>query len=501
MYMSPSAISRLTVTIFDAPKGYKKTDFKHYAENGKIEISVDRIENEEIPLHFYCEVPNLCNDDVKGDYTAVRIGEHLWTTRNFSHLIPARGPKWYDDIFGFTHWKPIDSDLFLGMQVRKPLTQATLDTYMPCHLMDPSVYQLDDINAFYKYYGGYYNWAEVEYMGGFKHEHTQQYHRGYGRMLEGKERIEKPWRIPSQGDFAQLFAMCDLIPGMDYLSEQAVEFDLGARLDDNPLARHISSNGQVVGWFDAVKNTFGFEMMPNGERLHAAETWTNDLGYWSGSKGDITFLFQAETFFTMEDNGLILSIKIHDSLAFPHEKTWKWKGVRFCRRLTPKELGYELYINSNLTDIKKLSPSATPPSGYKRLPNGYLRGFYVKYILNNSNPQKTLAEIIQLTRNTIIANTKKYPGHPIDEIVPLTERNMIGARSFEEKEKIEEISDMVNELRVYPNPAIDYLYINGNFSSAKLINIGGRIVISTTENKINVQDLPKGVYIFKSRNS
>lgn len=71
--------------------------------------------------------------------------------------------------------------------------------------------------------------------------------------------------------------------------------------------------------------------------------------------------------------------------------------MRWCRRLTDKELGYKLYINQDQTDIQKLDLEDTAPYGYSELPNGYLRGFYVQYILDNPQPQKTISELVRMT--------------------------------------------------------------------------------------------------------
>jgi hypothetical protein len=74
-------------------------------------------------------------------------------------------------------------------------------------------------------------------------------------------------------------------------------------------------------------------------------------------------------------------------------------NVRWCRRLSDIELGYKLYINANQTDIKKLDLDTPPPSGYKELPHGYVRGFYVQYILNSPKSTVTVSKIVDYARN------------------------------------------------------------------------------------------------------
>lgn len=464
--------------IIKLPLGYK-TDESIMSFNSDNSINI-MLQADEIPLHFYCEIPSpIATDDVKGDYTAIRIGEYLWTTSNFNHDIPHRKVYWYDQIT-FPHW-PYGA-LFFGHQSEAPVTQGTLNRYMPCLLMNPSSYQLADINNFKKYYGAYYNYNDVQYMGGFRDPHTGQYRAGYGRMKEGVTQEIKPWRIPSQAAFAQLFAMCEVTGG--YLHEQAVEIDLGAKIGDNPLAFHISSNGQVVGWFDAARNKYGFNLMPSGGRIAVDnEVWCNGLGCWDGKYGDLYHLFHAEYFHTMEDDGQILCIGMHDYLTFYRYNSSKWQNIRYSRRLTDEELGYKLYINEEQTDIKKMRLDEQPPIGYYELPAGYLRGFYIQYMLNRSDALTTVNDLIALVKNTAKHNTSSEGlGYPLSEIVEI---DPVGIEENEVDPESEiEISYVQNHIK-----------IAGEFLSANLIDLNGRSLLKTTEADINISSFSGGVYI------
>ena len=450
----------------------------------------------EIPLYFssICEPDNI--KDV--EYTGIRIGEYLWTNSNLNHGIPQRYTTDEDKTF-FPHWNA-KSALFGHGAGAFRVTQTTLDRYMPCHLMDPAVYQLDDINDFEKYYGVYYNHDEIQYLSGFNSGDKRSL--GYGRMKEGKNKVvNNSWKVPSQGDFAQLFAMCDFEG--DYLAEQDVEFALGAKIGDNPLAMHLKSNNQVVGWFDRNKNTFGFNMMPSGGRIALeAEAWNNGLGPWWGEMGDLYHLFQAEYFHTMEDDGGIKSINIHDDITFYTSRTYKWQNTRYSRRLTPLELGYELYVNDDLTDIIKLDPTETPPNGYERLRNGYLRGFYVKYILDNPNPSKTVADIVELARRTVAGNTSdEGPGYPCDEYPSLissgTKSLLRNATNIEQRN----IESTSNKVSIYPNPVQNVLNIDSDnpIISVSILNPTGSLVkrFENGEQSFDVSDLSAGIYIIK----
>ncbi|MFV0469498.1 MAG: leucine-rich repeat protein [Dysgonomonas sp.] len=57
-------------------------------------------------------------------------------------------------------------------------------------------------------------------------------------------------------------------------------------------------------------------------------------------------------------------------------------------------------------------------------------------------------------------------------------------------------SDLSN-VSVYPNPATEYIYINGEFTDAALFDMNGRKVIETAISPITVSSLPAGVYTIK----
>ena len=64
---------------------------------------------------------------------------------------------------------------------------------------------------------------------------------------------------------------------------------------------------------------------------------------------------------------------------------------------------------------------------------------------------------------------------------------------------IEENDNMT--ISVYPNPAHDKLFVNAaNIQSVELYNISGQLMISSTENEINVSDLNPGMYFIRVNN-
>lgn len=54
-----------------------------------------------------------------------------------------------------------------------------------------------------------------------------------------------------------------------------------------------------------------------------------------------------------------------------------------------------------------------------------------------------------------------------------------------------------NIVRVYPNPAIDYINIEGDFENATLLNLNGQTIFMTTNSVVDVSSLSPGIYLMK----
>lgn len=398
-----------TINITDVPRGFY-TIREVYTPNGYIcheketELIVDHgfFEHVFVYTPFGHRTPQSLkvkfysseNKQYMGDYNAVRIGEYYWIDRNFSHFIP-----WGND-FENSH----------------PVTQGLLDKYLKRVLIDPKFYQVN-INDFEKYYGRYYSYPSVLYMNKFGEIHNE-----HNLKISG-------WRMPYNQDYRQLFAMCPFNLTADahheHLNERDVRFALGTIAGDNPMAFDINpGNGTPYKtyWFDPkhAKNIYKFNLMPGGARLNGDGRWCNGLGpsggcYQDGKKGDIYHLFYTAVLATVkpDDPLWIENVIIHDYVFTASNHSYHLMNVRWCRPLTNEELGYKLYINADLTDIKKLDLETAAPNGYKELPHGYMRGFYVQYLLNNPDSKVTVADIVRYARqveDNLIFNNRGYKG-------------------------------------------------------------------------------------------
>ncbi len=305
------------------------------------------VENDStIPLIFYDSFANT-----SADYKAVKIGEYLWMNSNINH--------------------------YPGQPFRKSDIELILTRYRmnPLALKNISI---EDIN---KYCGPYYDRNRFEYLED----------RSKCVIYEGKEKIlTNSWSSASTRDFQQLFAMCG------NGSEQDVRLSLTVKAGENPIS--------ILGltyWFGPNNtNKYGFNLMPGGARFNGPQVWElkhnhegTDNESINVSTGDFYGFTQAAMWQTWDGK-----VSIDD---YPHGdvgKTWHWMPIRWCRKLTDEELGYKLYINQAQTDIQKSSLTDSIPEGYQELPNGYVRGFYVQFIMNNPNPQKTVSDIVAMAK-------------------------------------------------------------------------------------------------------
>ena len=56
---------------------------------------------------------------------------------------------------------------------------------------------------------------------------------------------------------------------------------------------------------------------------------------------------------------------------------------------------------------------------------------------------------------------------------------------------------LVNNLSVYPNPATSTLNLKGEFGNAMIFNQFGKVILNTSEDKIDISSFALGVYYVK----
>tara|TARA_B000000532_G_scaffold220234_1_gene194577 strand:+ start:20062 stop:21762 length:1701 start_codon:yes stop_codon:yes gene_type:complete len=66
---------------------------------------------------------------------------------------------------------------------------------------------------------------------------------------------------------------------------------------------------------------------------------------------------------------------------------------------------------------------------------------------------------------------------------------------FETESTSVSVEEFNSEISIYPNPAKDNIYVNGEFDKIKLYNVFGKLVFEGTDNVINTKNLSNGIYI------
>lgn len=212
---------------------------------------------------------------------------------------------------------------------------------------------------------------------------------------------------------------------------------------------------------------------------------------------------------------------VYNPYAFKEMMTIRW-----CRALTDEELGYKLYINRDmspkksagkdyflifneisgersgsrditgeellLNDVRmgRVSPSSisiiklglneAQPKGYYELPRGYIRGFYVQYILNNPSPKKTVSEIIDIAKG----NTQLW----INPEIPATVKILSANSSVQE----------TSAISISPNPVVDILKVNAdNVKKVEILDFSGNLVFTTSSKEMNIAHLNAGIYAIR----
>jgi uncharacterized protein (TIGR02145 family) len=345
--------------------------------------------------HMGKTIPLFFRDDKRGEsayYEAVKIGEYLWMTRNINHF------------------------------TETPVTREQLDLVLTRYRLDAKNFQVS-VEDFNKYSGQYYS---VDYI----YYHLRDENHGFVYEGEDRKMLLDPktnspeWKLANKADFRQLFGMCG------NGSEYDVRTTLVCRPYENPAALPISY------WIsDLNTNKYGFNAMPTGARHHAPSQWSTHFGdgapdpIFQNQKGDFYISFMAAAWAAADG-----TVRIHDYPDTQEGYLYHLQNIRFCRRLTDSELGYKLYIkaavptwadianeyqskgddytaelvlfdklNQNIiqadkVDIQKVALGASIPSGYVELRKGYIRGFYVQYILDVAQPSKNVAQIMDMAK-------------------------------------------------------------------------------------------------------
>ena len=66
---------------------------------------------------------------------------------------------------------------------------------------------------------------------------------------------------------------------------------------------------------------------------------------------------------------------------------------------------------------------------------------------------------------------------------------------------VQNINDITSNISIFPNPVKDVLMINGIFNFVDIYDVSGKLILSSEQNKINVSELAKGLYMLEINTS
>ncbi|PXV67381.1 putative secreted protein (Por secretion system target), partial [Dysgonomonas alginatilytica] len=321
-------------------------------------------------------------------------------------------------------------------------------------------------------------------------------------------------------------------PGMDWFYPNSIHFptptyptDVFDSSNTNKYGMNIVPNGFRWGVQKnslTVKNEGGFVTLTNvavDELVGAGLNQALTLPIIDKDKDALNIESRIFTSFQLGDHPVISYGQYPSADAIP---------MRWCRALSDEELGYKLYINQDMSGVNypasamviyaamvgeqyanrkrsgeevllekvrlgrvnkadisiiKLGLNESAPSGYNELPRGYIRGFYVQYILDNPSPRKTVSDLIDIA-----------------QVNPFLWIAGISAADPEFRvAKAETLED--SPVSIYPNPVSDNLYLNSDkaVSEVQIYSTNGKMVFKQANvgSSINVGHLAGGTYVLK----
>ncbi|MFT3993050.1 MAG: T9SS type A sorting domain-containing protein [Dysgonomonas sp.] len=464
---------------------------------------------------------------ILAEYNAVRVGEYYWMDTPFKDNVALTEPGWSEPFTSIRFWRQsyrgsmTPENINLLHHRLLMFENARLENERESYFdqFSPGLSLEEKMKEFEQNYGTYLTRGHIEWM---------NIARNYViAFLEGDNKVKNMnWDLPTPESVRQLLAMC----GNATTAEVRQYLSYGSDQEDAPnIARitpqtyfdwfyhnPVNFRGESNSFNVTNTNKYGFKMFPTGSKFNDPTeyrplTWEDGYTYvtskgeqypYQAKRGDFIGLNQI---FSMA-LGSAQSFILHDYPEIRSEKSYHWTPIRWCRSLTEEELGYKLYINDlDFTDsraslvllknkldngenviIEKKKLTEAPSKGFKELPKGYLRGFYVQYILNQAKPQKTIQEIVDIALQNIYVwggVTKNTPNL-------LNNRNVVD-------------SDIKSEIRVYPNPVVDVLNIEGvDVQEIIVLGLNGRQISKVLNtNSISMQNLNSGIYLVKIKTS
>ena len=475
-------------------------------------------------------------------YEGIRVGEYYWMTTNL------RNQKTHSDSWDSRQEKV---DIYMGhVRVNATGYQGLDQKVDPLNPDAEIKYSIFDY-----YYGRYYHMMNLN---GYKvhhwyHESIDESFKVYYLDGQNKEISFDGWKVADKQAYQQLIGMCN--PG----GKSYIVGAIGVRLQlgplnkndqqtkakpwlTNPLAYDLGPAQSQPSWcktywFEQNSNIYGFNLMPNGGKIHGGTHYENIDGFDSWTVGGEEFY---QLFYVAKMGWRNGGLDLHDEITFypqnpessgdtesesgndPSNWGYSWGtryGARMARALTPQELGYEIWyipgvnqygdiVEKGMPDFRKpdlkitenvngkvVKPEKPKDSklDWQILPHGYLRGFFSHYEIYDTEQKKqhnyVFADYVKMARcvedTWSMARLKETQGNR--DIEPCDCYDVNSAPYIQDNLKMDAFDDNysferapgstfnVYALTYYPEEtAIGLFSIEGTNSDQKL-NLIGRI--------------------------
>ena len=114
-------------------------------------------------------------------------------------------------------------------------------------------------------------------------------------------------------------------------------------------------------------------------------------------------------------------------------------------------------------------------------------------VFKNGFPEGIVYKILQQSDGKILVGGSfyTYSSTQSRSLIRLNGSYSLGVDTFNE----------TNDFKIYPNPTNDLININSNnnhsFTSVKVYDLSGKMLIESSDNKISVSNLSSGVYLLR----
>ena len=169
-----------------------------------------------------------------------------------------------------------------------------------------------------------------------------------------------------------------------------------------------------------------------------------------------------------DNNGVPGELIYEDDLYSPRTPMYEYENNSF----------HKYYFQNN----KKIKVNGPFYIGWRQFDSERLNIGFDKNIINNTKNFYSLDKGVSWINSEVKGSVMIRP---------------IFSTSMDAELGINDKIDVFNEYRIYPNPTNSLLSINGEFESIELYTLEGKILLTSNEKVINLEEFTNGIYLLK----